>query len=125
MTEEESIWIVTDDTPEIEIPEGVRGGVTRGGSWEEETREAIGSKDGAVKVSAQKLEREMTNFLQVVGKIFHHAEQQAKVNSGMQLNEVELSVEISGEGEVKLIGNGLKAGSKGAIKLTFKRKESV
>jgi hypothetical protein len=124
MPEEEAIWIVTDDTPEIEIPEGVRGGFTRGGSWDEEaTRETIGSKDGAVKVSAQKLEQEMTQFLQVVQRVFSSAEQQVKANSGIQLDEIELSVEISGEGEVKLIGNGVKAGAKGAIKLTFRRKE--
>ncbi|MDF5711051.1 MAG: hypothetical protein PUP90_26115 [Nostoc sp. S4] len=41
----------------------------------------------------------------------------------MQLDEIELSVEISTEGEVKLIGNGAKAVSKGAIKLKFKRQE--
>jgi len=41
----------------------------------------------------------------------------------MQLDEIELSVEISGEGEIKLMGTGGKAGSKGAIKLTFKRAE--
>lgn len=66
----------------------------------------------------------MTHFLKVVGSLFSQAEQQAKVNSRMQLDEIELSVEISAEGEVKLIGNGAKAGTKGAIKLKFKRQES-
>ncbi|MFH7029196.1 MAG: hypothetical protein ACHBN1_28335 [Heteroscytonema crispum UTEX LB 1556] len=124
MPEEEAIWIVTADTPEIEIIEGARGGFNRGGNWDDDevTRETIGSKGGAVKVSAQKLEEEMTQFLHVVERVFSRAEQQAKVNSGIQLNEIELSVEISGEGEVKLIGNGVKAGAKGAIKLTFRRK---
>nr|WP_281257084.1 hypothetical protein [Calothrix elsteri] len=40
----------------------------------------------------------------------------------MQLDEIELTVEINGEGQVKLLGNGIKAGGKGGIKLTFKRK---
>lgn len=125
-TPSDSIWIVTDDTPQISIPEGVRGGISRGGDWGEETRETTGTKGttDAVKISAQKLEQEMTHFLQVVGRLFNHAEQQAKVNSGMQLEEIELSVEISGEGEVKLIGSGAKASGKGAIKLTFKRQEA-
>lgn len=124
-TPSDSIWIVTDDTPQISIPDGTKGGITRGGDWGEETREITRSKgDGdAVKVSAQKLEQEMSHFLQVVGRLFNRAEQQAKVNSGMQLEEIELSVEISGEGEVKLIGSGAKASGKGAIKLTFKRQE--
>ncbi|WP_334957981.1 hypothetical protein [Nostoc sp.] len=47
--------------------------------------------------------------------MFSQAEQQAKVNSKMQLDEIELSVEISADGEVKLIGSGVKAGSKGAL----------
>jgi hypothetical protein len=124
MPEEEAIWIVTADTPEIEIIEGVRGGFNRGGNWDDDevTGETIGSRNGAVKVTAQKLEQEMTQFLQVVEKVFSSAEQQAKANSGIQLDEIELSVEISAEGEVKLIGNGVKAGAKGGMKLTFRRK---
>ena len=126
MQNEETIWIVTDDIPQIEIRESVRGGVTRGGDWDEDVKRDSGSRGvgDAVKVSAEKLEQEMTRFLQVLGKVFSHAEAQAKVNSKMQLEEIELSVEISGEGEVKLLGSGAKAGGKSAIKLTFKRKES-
>ncbi|GAX45690.1 hypothetical protein NIES4075_67110 [Tolypothrix sp. NIES-4075] len=123
-TPSDTIWIVTDDTPQITVPDGTRSGTGRGGDWGEET-ETTGRKGvgDAVKVSAEKLEQEMSNFLQVVGRIFHRAEHQANANSGVQLDEIELSVEISGEGEVKLIGNGAKAGGKGAIKLKFKRVE--
>ena len=125
MQNEETIWIVTDDTPQIAIPEKVTRGVTRG-DWDDDVQRDSGSRGvgDAVKVSAEKLEQEMTRFLQVLGKVFSHAEAQAKVNSKMQLDEIELSVEISGEGEVKLLGSGAKAGGKSAIKLTFKRKES-
>jgi len=121
-TSSDSIWIVTDDAPQIAIPDGAKGGSnTR--SWKEETiKEPTSSKGDAVKVSAQTLEQNMANFLQVVGRLFSRAEQQA--NSKMQLEEIELSVEISGEGEVKLIGSGAKASGKGAIKLTFKRQEA-
>ncbi|MBL1200806.1 MAG: hypothetical protein FWK04_17375 [Nostoc sp. GBBB01] len=126
-TPPDGIWIVTDETPQIAIPDGVKGGSTNTRSWGEETiRESTGSKGigDAVKVSAQKLEQNMTHFLKVVTSLFSQAEQQAKINSTrMQLDEIELSVEISAEGEVKLIGNGAKAGSKGAIKLKFKRQE--
>ncbi|BAZ49840.1 hypothetical protein NIES4103_24530 [Nostoc sp. NIES-4103] len=125
-TDSDSLWIVTDETPQISIPDGAKSGISNPRSWgEEAVRETTKTKavGDAVKVSAQKLEQNMTHFLKVVGKLFSHAEEQAKVNSRMQLDEIELSVEISGEGEVKLIGNGVKAGSKGAIKLKFKRQE--
>lgn len=124
----DTIWIVTEDTPEITTPDGSKGLNSNNQGWGAEVLKDIpGSKGvgGAVKVSADKLQQEMTKFLQVVGNLFNQAEQQAKVNSGMRLEEIELSVEISGEGEVKLIGNGAKAGGKGAIKLTFKRQETT
>ncbi len=121
---ENTIWVVTDDTLKITIPDGTRSGIDRGDDWGNET-DTTGSKGvgDAVKVSVEKLEQEMSHFLQVVGQIFHRAEQQVNARSGIQLDEIELSVEISGEGEVKLIGNGAKAGGKGAIKLKFKRVE--
>ncbi|MEH2059134.1 MAG: hypothetical protein V7K97_23860 [Nostoc sp.] len=124
--QDDGIWIITDEIPKISIPDGAKGGSTNTRGWGEETnRESIGSKGvgDAVKVSAQTLEQNMTHFLKVVESLFSQAEQQAKVNSKMQLDEIELSVEISADGEVKLIGNGAKAGSKGAIKLKFKRQE--
>ncbi|MEH2375814.1 Pepco domain-containing protein [Nostoc sp.] len=122
----DGIWIVTDEVPQISIPDGVKGGSGNTRSWGDETiRENTGSKGvgDAVKVSAQTLEQNMSHFLKVVGSLFSQAEQQAKVNSRMQLDEIELSVEISADGEVKLIGSGVKAGSKGAIKLKFKRQQ--
>ncbi|MBD2203806.1 hypothetical protein H6G33_21640 [Calothrix sp. FACHB-1219] len=126
-TPADSIWIVTDDTPQIAIPDNNQGGNFRGINRSDETRETTGSKGvtDAVPVSAQKLEQEMTKFLGVVGRLFNQAEQHTQVKSGMQLEEIELSIEISGEGEVKLIGSGAKASGKGAIKLTFKRQAAT
>lgn len=119
---DDTIWIVIDDTPQITVPDGARSGIGSDYDWGDET-ETTGSKRArdAVKVSVEKLEQEMSHFLQVVGQMFHRAELQVNAKSGIQLDEIELSVEISGEGEVKLIGNGAKAGGKGAIKLKFKR----
>jgi hypothetical protein len=127
MADEETIWVVTDDTLQIEVPGGTKGGSGTGGSWGEETQTEIPGTKGVgtgVKVRVEKLEQEMTSFLQVVGRLFNRAEQQAHGKSGMQLDEIELSVEISGEGEVKLVGTGGKAAGKGAIKLKFKRAQS-
>ena len=104
----ETIQIVTDDTSQVSEPQR---------SYREIAQEK------GVKVSVPALEQKMSRFLKSVSRIFHQAEQETQKNSGMQLDEIELSVEISGEGEIKLMGTGGKAASKGAIKLTFKRTE--
>ncbi|NJP08354.1 MAG: hypothetical protein HC866_01860 [Leptolyngbyaceae cyanobacterium RU_5_1] len=113
----ETIWIVTDDAPQMTVPDGQKGGIDP-----VRTIHPPATSEKGVRVSVDKLEQEMTNFLHIVGRLFHRAEQQAvEQKPGMQLDEIELSVEISASGEVKLIGSGVKADGKGAIKLKFKR----
>jgi hypothetical protein len=128
MDDTNSIWIVTDDVPQISVPDGTKGGNNKsGGRWDDEiTTPDQKIVENAVQVDAEKLEQEMSRFLLVVDKVFTRAEQETQVKSGkksgIQLDEIELTVEINGEGQVKLLGNGVKAGGKGGIKLTFKRK---
>ncbi|GET39920.1 Pepco domain-containing protein [Microseira wollei] len=127
MGEEDIIWIVTNETSPIGVTDGRKDGTPLGGSWSDEVKPGTDTKKvgDAVPVRVQKLEQEMTRFLQVVGRLFQRAEQQAKVDSpGMQLDEIELVVEINGEGAVKLLGTGGKVGGKGGITLRFKRKET-
>ena len=109
---EETISIITDTSLE-EAAANTRG-------WEIPTADSVKQK---VEVSVEKLEQEMSSFLQVVGRLFKRAEQESYQKPGMQLNEIELSIEINGEGQVSLIGTGAKAGGKGAIILKFKRAE--
>ncbi|NER37400.1 MAG: hypothetical protein F6J93_26115 [Oscillatoria sp. SIO1A7] len=120
----ETIWIVTETEPEEATQEvsGAKDG-TSGNPWsrvKERTARAVGS----ARVSADKLEAKMSEFLQVVGRVFKNAEQNANLNSGFCLDEIQLSVEITGEGEVKLVGSGVKTGAKGAITLKFKREKA-
>ena len=87
------------------------------------------SKDTNVKsVSVDKIEEEMTNFLQNLSRIFDKAEKATQPNgrrTGLQLDEIDLTIEISGEGEIKLWGlGGGKAGGKGAIAIKFKRQNT-
>jgi hypothetical protein len=103
---EETIWVVTGDTDL---------------STEPQRRSRDISKEQSIKASVSELEQKMSHFLRAVGRIFQQAEQQTPDSSCMQLDEIELSVEISGEGEIKLMGTGGKAGGKGAITLKFKR----
>lgn len=65
----------------------------------------------------------MNQFLQLISRLFKQVDQQISSDSDMKLDEVELSVEVSGEGEVKLVAGG-KATGKGAIKLKFKRSDA-
>ncbi|BAZ38140.1 hypothetical protein NIES4101_40750 [Calothrix sp. NIES-4101] len=126
MEDANSIWIVTDDIPQISLPDGIKGGNNRSGGWGEETAPDTRGVETTVPVDAEKLEQEMSRFLSVVDKVFTRAEQETQAKpgkkSGIQLDEIELSVEINGEGQVKLLGSGAKAGVKGGIKLTFRRK---
>lgn len=80
---EETISIVTDTSFEEPAAD------TR--SWEVPPADFVNRK---VEVSVEKLEREMTHFLQVVGHLFSRAELESNIRPGMQLDEIELSIEI-------------------------------
>ena len=73
-----------------------------------------------VRLSTDLLERNMLTFLQMISGLFEKVDSAIKPEADLQLEEVELSVEISGEGEFKLIAGG-KAAGRGAITLKFKR----
>ena len=112
---EDYILIVTDETDEASVPiDGEKG-------WGEEIRKRISSLK-EVRLPVSQLEQNMNQFLQLVGRLFKQVDQQIGSESDMKLDEVELSVEISGEGEVKLVAGG-KAAGKGAIKLKFTRSD--
>lgn len=123
----DAIWIITEEVPETSTPGGSRGGNDVGGVLGTETTEEIvvTKRQGEVvitkrKVEVSKLKGEMRKFLQAMSETLEEAE---NVNSKMQLDEVELSVEINGEGQIGLIGFGSgKAGGKGAMTFKFKRK---
>ena len=63
----------------------------------------------------------MAHLIDVVERLLIRAEN--KNNGEIVLDEIELSVEINGEGKISLLGNGAQAGGKGAIKLKFKRQQ--
>jgi hypothetical protein len=110
---DELTLIVTDDssTPQVEGEKGWGQAVQR---------RLVGFTE--VKLSASELEQKMNAFLQLVARLFGQVDRQIGSESGMCLDEVELTVEISAEGEVKLVAGG-KAAGRGAITLKFKRAE--
>jgi hypothetical protein len=112
---EDYIVIVTDEAYEASVSiEGEKG-------WGQEVRNRIASLK-EVRLPVAQLEQSMNQFLQLIGRLFKQVDQQIGAESDMKLDEVELSVEISGEGEVKLVAGG-KAAGKGAIKLKFTRSD--
>ena len=107
------ILIVTDDVTEAtdETP-----GLTPKG-WGSEVRKKMSN---VAKVPADLLEANMNRFLRFVGRLFKQVDRQVGSDSDMRLDEVELTLEISSKGEIKLVAG---AEAKSAITLKFKRPE--
>jgi hypothetical protein len=115
MMTEDYIVILTDETDDVSVS------TTGEKKWVSEVRKSI-SSFREVRLPVSQLEQNMSQFLHLIGRLFKQVDQGIGLESGMKLDEVELSVEISGEGEVKLIAGG-KAAAKGAIKLKFTRSD--
>ncbi|MDJ0677341.1 MAG: hypothetical protein QNJ36_18500 [Calothrix sp. MO_167.B42] len=134
----DKIWIITQEpsettTDETTTDEKPVGGATRGsgdtggllGSTETTEEIVISKKQGELvivkrQVEVTKLQQEMRGFIQAMRQMLDEAE---SPNSKMQLDEVELSVEINGEGNIGLMGiGGAKAGGKGGMTFKFKRR---
>jgi hypothetical protein len=118
---DEFLWVVVGDEDESQSMATAKSGNIRGG--------VMDKLAAARRISVVELEQKMSQFLGVVGRLFRQAEQQANLTaaaqpvgktSHLQLDEVEMSIEITAGGEVKLIAGG-KAETKGSIKLKFKR----
>ena len=124
-----TIWIVTEETSEIStnhqtsITRGARGGDDIGGRIGGETirePEPIGNTKRQ-EVDVAQLKQKMQGFLQAMKEMLEEVDE--AVNTKIQLDEVELSVEINGEGQVSLLGvGGTKVGGKGGMTFKFKRK---
>ena len=123
---EDTLWIVTE-TEEIEAvqeasgAEGRRSSQDVGGGFgpPRQVFEAakVTVKRKRVPLDAKALKAQMQGMISTVNELFDQATSQ----TGLQLNEVELSVEINAEGQVSLIGTGGKVSNKGGITLKFTR----
>jgi len=109
------IWVVTDA-----VPTGGRDGSATGNPYTDTPRTPMAQRSG-LPVSAAKLEQGMADFLQTMGRVIKNAQQRATELGGMELDEIELSVEVNGEGQLSLLGSGTKVGGSGAITLHFKK----
>ena len=125
----DKIWIITEEISETSTRErtpdyrGSGAGDDTGGSVGREKMVLNTPKGPLVitrkPVEVSKLKQEMRGFVQAMKEMLDEAE---VPDSKMQLDEVELSVEINGEGQISLFGiGGGKAGGRGAMTFTFKR----
>jgi hypothetical protein len=118
MSEQNALWIVVEDetepTPQTGIRESIDTGGTFGGGVTEKVSQLLKKR---VPVDAVALKAQMTGLLKVVGDLF----EEAQLQTGMCLSEVDLVVEINAEGQVSLVGTGGKVSNKGGITLKFKR----
>jgi hypothetical protein len=120
---DEYIWIITDDVSQplpAPYPDGERSDGRLRNPYDQPGAIEIGARRG-IPVKAEKLEQGMGEFLDLLGRVFNHAQLRAGELAGMELEEIELAVEISGEGQVSLLGTGGKMGGKGAMTLKFKK----
>ena len=117
---DEFLWVVVSEDEEQAVAGSKGVGNLRSG--------VMDKLAAARKLTVVELEQRMSQFLLMVGRLFRQAEHQANLTaaqsagktSHLQLDEVEMSIEITAGGEVKLIAGG-KAETKGSIKLKFKR----
>jgi hypothetical protein len=117
----DQIYVVADEMLSREVISGQRGyhNDAVGGTFGQPDGEVFKATiRRRVPLDAKALKTQMSGLISVVGVLFTQTEQQP----GMQLAEVELSVEINGEGQVSLIGMGGTIANKGGINLKFVRK---
>lgn len=120
---DDTLWIVAE-TDEVKEPidiDGRRSGRDTGGGFgpPRQVFEAgqFVARRKRVPLDAKALKAQMQGMISTVNELFD----QATTQTGLQLNEVELSVEINAEGQLSLVGNGAKVGNKGGITLKFSR----
>ena len=118
------VWIVTDEVVEAEVVRGGRDGRSKGNPYDYVESQPVKALRRGVAVSAEKLEQGMVDFVGVVGKVLEQTKQRTGELTGMELDEIEVQVEVNGEGQLSLLGSGGKAGMKGSMTLKFKAKKS-
>ena len=114
------LWFVTEmeASETVEVIEGGRSSEDVGGGFGSSAVQAVRrSLTQRVQVSADELKQQIGNLAAIVGEVFD----QSQVETGLLLEQVELSIEISSQGQISILGTGGKLEGKGGIKLSFKR----
>ena len=120
---DDELWIVTASPANVteSQPTGQKGVTRDFNPYNNPTKAVSGEEVQASRVKAETLAVQMSQFVRIIGRVFATAQQQIDPLAGLQLDEIKLAVEISGKGEIKLLGTGIETSGKGAIELKFKR----
>jgi len=120
--EDEELWIVAASPVSPEVPTGQKSAPRDFNPYSNPSKATVsGEEVQASRVKAETLATQMSQFMRVISRVFAEAQRQTASDSGLQLDEIKLAVEISGKGEIKLLGTGVETSGKGAIELKFKR----
>ncbi|NCS06586.1 MAG: hypothetical protein GPJ07_08220 [Microcystis aeruginosa G13-07] len=128
------LWMIIE-TPIPALSEGEKAGeVFKGGILGNDEQSPENDKTSKLPLPVGKLQKNLNDFIGLVGNLFIQAEKQADISQfeegektklGIKLDQIELSVAVNSEGEVGFWGLAKgKVGGATEIKLTFKRKES-
>jgi len=123
---DEELWIVTASSANVHEsePSGKKSPPRDFNPYSNPSKATVsGEEVQASRVKAETLAVQMSQFVRIIGRVFATAQQQIDPLAGLQLDEIKLAVEISGKGEIKLLGTGIETSGKGAIELKFKRVE--
>lgn len=115
MTDEQSLIFVFDG-PGADSITGAKRGQDTGGTFGPKPDLTHQQR---VPVSVQRLKQQVNQLLNLLTEVFDQADRQPQAN--IELDEIELTVEVNAEGQLGILGNGGKVGSKGGITLKFKR----
>jgi hypothetical protein len=122
MSDEQQIWFVveTEEVEETTKVTGERSGEDVGGGFGDpklvETVKTI-AKRQRISLDAQALKAQMSSMLAMMDEVLASD----KTRTGLQLNEVTLSVEINAEGKLSIVGNGGSLRNSGGMTLKFTR----
>ncbi|MBD2337315.1 hypothetical protein H6G64_09955 [Calothrix sp. FACHB-156] len=120
MLDQSTVWIVTEEEVlEVDTLDGQRSSVDVGGGFEAVRERIAVTTRKRLPIPVDTLKQQMAGLMNVVAEVFSHATKNQCL--GIELDEIELSVEVNAEGQVSIIGTGSKVGGKGAITLRFKR----
>ncbi len=125
MDDQSIVFFIESIKSPLEPQSGARDGRDIGPQFGAAKRELVGQVQELVEVPAERLKRQVDKLVGLVGLVFDQAEQQVeqqRPDTRLHLDEIEMTVEVNGEGQLGILGNGGKAGAKGGIKLKFTRK---
>lgn len=122
MIDNNTLWFVveTEEVEETVEIDGQRSSDDIGGGFGVPNAvEAVKTLTTRKRVSldAQALKAQMESMLAMMNDIFSQADAQ----TGLRLDEVQLSVEINAEGQISIVGSGGRLGNRGGMTLKFTR----